>query len=80
MDAIDADLPYCGSDCTAADGVALSLAAMVKMNFLNVAMGNFSSYIQPNTLSRHQLALQLDRRIQGHPKLFRLQELAELIN
>lgn len=45
----DSDLPYCGSDCTATGGVAPSLAAMVKMNFPNVATSNFSSYIQPNT-------------------------------
>ncbi|TVY81610.1 hypothetical protein LSUE1_G005256 [Lachnellula suecica] len=45
----DADLPYCGSNCTATGGVAASLAAMVSMNFPNVAAANFSSYIQPNT-------------------------------
>jgi hypothetical protein len=45
---VDADLPYCGSDCTATGGVAPSLAAMVSMNFPHVDPSNFTSYIQPN--------------------------------
>jgi pimeloyl-ACP methyl ester carboxylesterase len=45
----DADLPYCGSNCTATGGVAPSLQSQVKMNFASVATANFSAYVQPNT-------------------------------
>jgi hypothetical protein len=46
---LDADLPYCGSNCTATGGVAPSIGDMVKMSFPNVAAANFSSYNQPST-------------------------------
>jgi len=45
----DADLPYCGSNCTATGGVAPSLQAEVSKNFPSVSAANFSSYVQPNT-------------------------------
>lgn len=46
---IDADLPYCGSDCLATGGAAASIPAMVKMNFPMVADANFTAVVQPNT-------------------------------
>ncbi|CZS89775.1 uncharacterized protein RAG0_01042 [Rhynchosporium agropyri] len=45
----DADLPYCGSDCLATGGAAASIPAQVKKNFPNVADGNFTAVVQPNT-------------------------------
>lgn len=46
---IDSDLPYCGSDCLATGGAAPSIPSQVKMNFPNVADGNFSAVVQPNS-------------------------------
>ncbi|KAG4425907.1 hypothetical protein IFR04_000851 [Cadophora malorum] len=45
----DSDLPYCGSDCLATGGAAPSIPSQVKMNFPNVADGNFSAVVQPNS-------------------------------
>jgi pimeloyl-ACP methyl ester carboxylesterase len=43
------DLPYCGGDCLATGGAVASIPAQVQKNFPNVAAGNFTAYIQPNT-------------------------------
>ncbi|KUJ15481.1 uncharacterized protein LY89DRAFT_686221 [Mollisia scopiformis] len=40
------DLPYCGGDCLDTGGAAASIPAQVAMNF---PVGNFTSYIQPDS-------------------------------
>lgn len=45
----DADLPYCGGNCTNTGTTAQSLMAEVKTAFPRVADNNFTAYTQPNT-------------------------------